>query len=112
MPEPVEIVQPEEKPASAVVVEHRIEHNMPFVLKWLSYLLLVPLVGVATIAFGCVSLLAGGRDTSGSQQHFIARQWARVLLLIAFSPVKIVRGERLSQYKTAVYASNHLSYFD
>jgi 1-acyl-sn-glycerol-3-phosphate acyltransferase len=112
MPEPVEIVQPEETPASAVVVEHRIAHHVPFALKWLSYLLLVPLVGVATIFFGCISLLAGVWDTSGRQQHFIARQWARVLLLIALSPVKIVNGERLRGVGAAVYASNHLSYYD
>jgi 1-acyl-sn-glycerol-3-phosphate acyltransferase len=84
----------------------------PFVLRWLSYLLLVPLVGVATAAFGCVSLLCGLWDKSGSQQHAIARVWARTLLLISFSPVKIIGREKLHEHETAVYASNHLSYMD
>jgi 1-acyl-sn-glycerol-3-phosphate acyltransferase len=84
----------------------------PFVLRWLSYLLFVPLVGVATAAFGCVSLLCGLWDKSGSQQHAIARVWARTLLLISFSPVKIVGREKLHEHETAVYASNHLSYMD
>ena len=83
-----------------------------FALRWLSYLLFVPLVGVATAAFGCVSLLCGLWDKSGSQQHAIARVWARTLLLVSFSPVKIIGREKLHEHETAVYASNHLSYMD
>ena len=84
----------------------------PFALRWLSYLVLVPLGGVATAAFGCVSLLCGLWDKSGRQQHAIARVWARNLLLISFSPVKIIGREKLHEHETAVYASNHLSYMD
>jgi len=84
----------------------------PFALRWLSYLVLIPLVGVATAAFGCVSLLCGLWDKSGRQQHAIARVWARTLLLISFSPVKIIGREKLHVHETAVYASNHLSYMD
>jgi 1-acyl-sn-glycerol-3-phosphate acyltransferase len=84
----------------------------PFLLRWLSYLLLVPLVGLATAAFGCVSLLCGLWDKSGRQQHAIAHRWARTLLLISFSPVKIIGREKLHEHETAVYASNHLSYMD
>ena len=84
----------------------------PFALRWLSYLVLVPLAGLATAAFGCVSLLCGLWDKSGRQQHFIAHLWARTLLLISFSPVKIIGREKLHEHETAVYASNHLSYMD
>ena len=84
----------------------------PFALRWLSYLLLVPLVGLATGFFGSISLLCGLWDKSGRQQHFIARLWARTLLLIAFSPVKVIGREKLHAHETAVYASNHLSYMD
>jgi 1-acyl-sn-glycerol-3-phosphate acyltransferase len=84
----------------------------PFALRWLSYLLLIPLVGLATAGFGCVSLLCGLWDKSGRQQHFIAHLWARTLLLISFSPVKIIGAEKLHDHETAVYASNHLSYMD
>jgi 1-acyl-sn-glycerol-3-phosphate acyltransferase len=38
--------------------------------------------------------------------------WARTLLLISLSPVKIVGREKLHEHETAVYASNHLSYMD
>ena len=84
----------------------------PFALRWLSYLVLIPLVGLATAGFGCVSLLCGLWDKSGRQQHAIARVWARTLLLISFSPVKIIGREKLHEHETAVYASNHLSYMD
>jgi 1-acyl-sn-glycerol-3-phosphate acyltransferase len=89
-----------------------ISRRPPFALRWLSYLLLIPLIGLSTAAFGCVSLLAGLWDKSGRQQHGIAHLWARSLLLISFSPVKIVGTEKLHKHETAVYASNHLSYMD
>jgi 1-acyl-sn-glycerol-3-phosphate acyltransferase len=97
---------------AAANAEPPVSKKPPFALRWLSYLLLVPLVGVATAAFGCVSLICGLWDKSGRQQHAIARVWARTLLLISFSPVKIVGREKLHVHETAVYASNHLSYMD
>jgi 1-acyl-sn-glycerol-3-phosphate acyltransferase len=102
---------PETRPPVAHA-EPPVSKKPPFALRWLSYLLLVPLVGVATAGFGCVSLLCGLWDKSGRQQHAIARVWARTLLLICFSPVKIVGREKLHEHETAVYASNHLSYMD
>jgi 1-acyl-sn-glycerol-3-phosphate acyltransferase len=84
----------------------------PFVLRWLSYLLLIPLVGLATASFGCISLLVGLWDKAGGQQHAIAHLWARTLLLISLSPVSIIGVEKLHEHETAVYASNHLSYMD
>ena len=81
-------------------------------LRWLTYLLLLPLIAFSTAAFGCVSLVCGIWDTSGSQQHAIAKAWAHVLLWISLSPVTLVGRERLHEHETAVYAANHLSYFD
>jgi 1-acyl-sn-glycerol-3-phosphate acyltransferase len=84
----------------------------PVALRWLSYLLLIPLIGVATVVFGCISLIAGLWDKTGRQQHAIAHLWARTLLLISLSPVRILGVEKLHDHETAVYASNHLSYMD
>lgn len=84
----------------------------PFALRWLSYLVLIPLIGLATAGFGCISLLCGLWDRSGQQQHAIAHLWARTVILLSFSPVKIVGREKLHVHETAVYASNHLSYMD
>lgn len=80
--------------------------------RWLTYLLLLPLIALATIAFGCVSLVCGLWDKSGSQQHSIARAWANVLLWISLSPVELKGRRNLPLHQAAVYASNHLSYYD
>ena len=81
-------------------------------IRWLTYLLLFPLIALATIAFGCVSLVCGLWDNSGRQQHAVAHIWAKVLLLISLSPVELVGLEKLHLHEVAVYASNHLSYYD
>jgi len=81
-------------------------------LRWLTYLLLLPLLALATTFFGCISLVCGLWDKSGRQQHAIARLWANVLILISLSPVKLIGRERLPKKQVAVYASNHLSYYD
>jgi len=106
-PETILSVSEPETPAAAVVSK-----KPPFALRWLSYLLLVPLVGLATAGFGCISLICGLWDKSGRQQHAIAHLWARTLLMISLSPVKIIGAEKLHVHETAVYASNHLSYMD
>ena len=81
-------------------------------IRWLTYLLLLPLIALATVAFGCVSLLCGLWDRSGRQQHAVARAWANVLLLLSLSPVTLIGQEFLDDHRTAVYAANHLSYYD
>lgn len=81
-------------------------------LRWLTYLILLPLIALATIAFGCVSLGCGLWDKSGRQQHAIAHAWAKVLLLLSLSPVEFIGLEKLHPHGAAVYASNHLSYYD
>ena len=81
-------------------------------LRWLNYILLMPLMALATSAFGCVSLLTSLWDRSGRQQHAIARAWARLMLKISLSPVSLTGLERLPKPVTAVYAANHLSYMD
>ena len=106
-PEEILSVSEPEVPSAA-----NVSKKPPFALRWLSYLLLVPLVGLATAGFGCISLICGLWDKSGRQQHAIAHLWARTLLLISLSPVKIIGAEKLHVHETAVYASNHLSYMD
>ncbi len=81
-------------------------------MRWANYLFFLPMVGLATVFFGTISLVVGVWDTNGSQQHAIARVWAKLLLRIALSPVTLEHPERLPQPATAVYASNHLSYYD
>ncbi len=84
----------------------------PPALRWLTYLLLAPLIALVTSFFGILSLICGLWDKSGRQQHAIARVWAQVLLWISLSPVTLVNRSHLRAHDVAVYASNHLSYYD
>ncbi len=81
-------------------------------IRWLTYLVLMPLIAAATVLFGVASLICALWDRSGCQQHTIARMWAETLLLLSLSPVEVIGRERLDLSRPAVYASNHLSYYD
>lgn len=94
------------------VQEDRATYRPGPALRWLTYLLLLPLIALATAAFGVVSLVCGLWDKSGKQQHAIARAWAGVLLRLSLSPVTVLGLERLPLDVSAVYAANHLSYYD
>jgi 1-acyl-sn-glycerol-3-phosphate acyltransferase len=85
---------------------------IPLAVRWLTYLWVLPVIALATAFFGSISLVVGLWDKNGSEQHALARVWARVLLAIAFSRVTLEHAERLRAHETAVYASNHLSYYD
>ncbi len=81
-------------------------------MRWTTYLLLMPLMAIATVFFGSLSLLTSLWDKSGRQQHRIAQSWARLMLRLTFSPIRVLHAERLSQPGACVYACNHLSYMD
>jgi 1-acyl-sn-glycerol-3-phosphate acyltransferase len=93
------------------VTERALPKKVALHIQWFTYLFVWPLLGLATFGFGCVSLVCGLWDRSGSQQHAMARGWANALLLISLSPVRLVGRENLPN-QVAVYASNHLSYYD
>ena len=97
MPETNEVLQPEEH----VAQETAPRPVVSFALRWVNYLFFLPAVGVATIFFGTISLACGLWDRDGRQQHFIARLWARALLRIALSPVKVEGLERLQPLRDA-----------
>jgi 1-acyl-sn-glycerol-3-phosphate acyltransferase len=103
MPATNETLQPE---------EHAPQPVLSFALRWANYLFFVPMIGAVTIFFGTVSLVVGIWDKDGSQQHAVANLWARVLLCLSLSPVTLEHAERLPATPNAVYASNHLSYYD
>jgi len=80
--------------------------------RWISYLILWPLFGLATAAFGSVSLLASIFDGTGRTEHTIAHHWGSALLRLTLSPVRVIGAENLRSAPVAVYAANHLSYMD
>lgn len=87
-------------------------HHIPNRSLYLTRIIQIPLMALATGFFGCISLICGLWDKSGRQQHSVARVWARTMLAISLSPVEILGAEKLRHREVAVYASNHLSYMD
>ena len=111
MPEP-ELLGAAEPGAAVTSAPSNARSQPPLLCRWLTYLLFLPLIALATSLFGSVSLICGLWDGTGRQQHWVARQWARVLLRLALSPVTVEHPERLQCLGPAVLAANHLSYYD
>jgi 1-acyl-sn-glycerol-3-phosphate acyltransferase len=88
------------------------EKPAPFLQKWFSNLVQVPLLALSTAFFGAISLLCSLWDKSGRQQHLIARIWAASVMLICLSRVRVLNPERLRTGASALYVCNHLSYMD
>jgi 1-acyl-sn-glycerol-3-phosphate acyltransferase len=101
-------VQPEEHVAPAEVPRPVISLGM----KVANYLFFLPLTGLTVVVFGTLALLCGLWDQGGRQQHAVARMWGRVMLWVALSPVTVEHAERFLGDEAAVYAANHLSYYD
>jgi 1-acyl-sn-glycerol-3-phosphate acyltransferase len=100
------------KTEEPIAPQHTPSAAVSWAWRWANYLFFAPLIAVATVFFGTISLACGVWDKDGRQQHALARLWARVLLRVAMSPVTLEHPERLLVDGAAVYASNHLSYYD
>lgn len=82
-------------------------------MKWLRGVLFAdPLVVLATIFFGSISLLVSFFDKTGSAQIRVARIWARALLAVSGVHVRVHGLERIAPGGSYVFVSNHLSYMD
>jgi 1-acyl-sn-glycerol-3-phosphate acyltransferase len=71
-----------------------------------------PLIVLATIVMGTISLVTSIFDASGRAQHGVARLWARMLLAIPGVRVLVEGLERIKPDSSYVFAANHLSYMD
>jgi 1-acyl-sn-glycerol-3-phosphate acyltransferase len=85
---------------------------LPWIYRWRSNLIHVPLMTVVTVACGSLALLVSLVDKKGNAQHRIARFWARGCIWASGSRLRVVGAENLRKYPVAVYASNHTSYMD
>ncbi|HUD98906.1 MAG TPA: lysophospholipid acyltransferase family protein, partial [Bryobacteraceae bacterium] len=83
-----------------------------FLSRLRAYLLIDPLIVIATVVLGLTSLLASAFDTRGRTQHAIARLWARVLLAVSGARVHVEGLEKLQQNTAYVLVANHSSYMD
>jgi 1-acyl-sn-glycerol-3-phosphate acyltransferase len=83
-----------------------------FLSRLRAYLLIDPLIIVATLVFGSASLLASTFDKRGRTQHAVARMWARLLLAVSGARVRIEGLEKLQRDAAYVLVANHTSYMD
>ncbi len=77
-----------------------------------SLLFSTPLLVLATIVLGTLSILASLFDRSGNSQHRLARIWGRFLLAVSFIRLRVEGLEKLDRRATYVFAANHSSYMD
>ena len=77
-----------------------------------SLLWMIPLLSIATIVMGVVSLIASLFDRSGRLQHEVASQWGRMLLDICLVKARVVGQHRLDEAQSYVFVSNHFSLID
>ena len=77
-----------------------------------AYFVTAPLVVLATIGYGLVSLAISLFESSGRRQIGVARSWARCLLWVSGVKVKADGLEKISPEGSYIFVSNHLSYMD
>ena len=77
-----------------------------------AWLITGPLIVLATVVCGTVSLLASLVDSSGRWPHWVARVWARILLAVAGVRVSVEGLENISAGGSYVFVANHLSLMD
>jgi len=77
-----------------------------------AYLWIDPLICLATVAMGTLSLIASLFDSKGHKQMAVARLWARILCRLAGVQLKIVGLEHIDPLANYIITSNHLSYMD
>ena len=77
-----------------------------------AYVITAPIIILATIGFGLVSLVISLFEASGRKQIAVARAWARCLLWGSGVRVRIEGLEKIAPNGSYLFASNHLSYMD
>jgi len=77
-----------------------------------SLLVTDPLIILATIVMGSLSVLCSFFDPQGLKQHFISSTWARMLLAISRVKVNLKGLEKLDPAGHYVFVGNHLSLMD
>jgi len=83
-----------------------------FLSRLRAYLLIDPLIILATLILGTLSLAASLFDRSGRTQHAVARAWGRILLAVSGVRVGVEGLENLAADSNYVLVANHRSYMD
>jgi 1-acyl-sn-glycerol-3-phosphate acyltransferase len=77
-----------------------------------SLLISTPIIIVATILLGTLSLIVSFFDGTGNTQHRIARLWGRILLWASLIRVPVEGLEKLDPNAVYVFVANHASLMD
>jgi len=85
---------------------------LPWLYRWRSNLIHVPLMALITAVCGSLALFVSMVDKKGNVQHRIARIWARGCIWATGAKLRVLGAENLHKHPVAVYASNHTSYMD
>jgi 1-acyl-sn-glycerol-3-phosphate acyltransferase len=83
-----------------------------FLSRLRAYLVIDPLIVLATLVMGTASLMASVFDRTGRAQHAMARIWARILLAVSGVRVRVEGLEKLQPGASYVLVANHRSYMD
>lgn len=71
-----------------------------------------PMIVLATIVMGSISLLTSLFYSTGRAQHSVARLWSHILLLVCGVRVRVEGIEKIPPGASCVFVCNHLSYID
>jgi len=77
-----------------------------------SLLITDPIIIVATIIMGSISLIASLFDSKGTVQHQISRIWSRMLLKVSGVKMRIEGLEKIDPAGSYVFVANHRSLMD
>ena len=71
-----------------------------------------PLIVLATVVMGSLSMVASVFDGSGHSQHWLARIWGKMLLAASIIRVRVEGMEKLDPNGSYVFVANHASLMD
>src|SRR5260370_5125649 len=77
-----------------------------------SLLITDPIIIIATIIMGSISLLMSLFDSDGRIQHQISRIWSRMLLKVSGVKMQVEGLEKIDPRGTYVFIANHRSFMD
>ena len=77
-----------------------------------SLLITDPIIILATIIMGSISLLTSLFDSDGRIQHQISRVWSRMLLKVSGVKMQVEGLEKIDPGATYVFVANHRSFMD
>src|SRR6478752_3504000 len=77
-----------------------------------SLLITDPIIILATIIMGTISLLVSMFDSQGTVQHRISRVWSRMLLAVSGVSMRVKGLEKIDSHGAYVFVANHRSLMD